>query len=222
LLARGPSAGRQHAGLPSRSSNRYASCWWHGWPKAIGPNPPACGSGHYLRGPREGKFAALATLELDGDGWADCLTDWRAPFLPAATGGWATYTALDDFFVYNGSGVQPGRTWVIAPDRWSLATRWQRLISETNAMKKNRLFHVDTYKGKFRDRYPAKLIRDGLAGHEHRPIPVSDDRVHRLHPFDMVSAALTDNGSYRITDSSTDQIQPYGPYIQKSKFILLL
>ena len=67
-------------------------------------------------GDREEKFAALATLTLDGEGWKDCPTDWRAPFLPAATGGWATYPALDDLFVYNGSGVMPGRTWVIAPD----------------------------------------------------------------------------------------------------------
>jgi hypothetical protein len=133
-------------------------------------------------GPREAKFAALSTLQLDGDGWADCLTDWRAPFLPAATGVWATYTALEDFFIYNGSGVQPGRTWIIAPDRSSLATRWQALISETNVTKQNRLFHVDTYKGKFRDRYPAKVIHEGLVGHEHRLMPVSDDKRPPIAP----------------------------------------
>jgi hypothetical protein len=133
-------------------------------------------------GPREEKFAALSALELDSDGWADCLTDWRAPFLPAATGGWATYIAVDDFFVYNGSGVQPGRTWVIAPDQWSLASRWQALVSETNVTKQNRLFHVDIYKGSFRDRYPTKLIREGLTGHEHRLIPVADDKGPPIKP----------------------------------------
>ena len=45
---------------------------------------------------------------------------WRGPFLPAATGAWATYPKLADFFYDNGSGVMPGRTWVIAPDADSL------------------------------------------------------------------------------------------------------
>lgn len=67
-------------------------------------------------GDREEKFAAVAGLTLDGDGWIDCPSAWRAPFLPAAAGEWATFPALEDFFVYNGSGVMPGRTWVIAPD----------------------------------------------------------------------------------------------------------
>jgi hypothetical protein len=133
-------------------------------------------------GPREEKFAALSALKLDGEGWADCLTDWRAPFLPAATGGWGTYIALDDFFIYNGSGVQPGRTWVIAPDQSSLASRWQALISATDITEQNRLFHVDVYKGSFRDRYPTKLIREGLPGHEHRLISVSKDKGPPIKP----------------------------------------
>ncbi|MET0531660.1 MAG: N-6 DNA methylase, partial [Microvirga sp.] len=67
-------------------------------------------------GRREGKFTALAGLSLEGPDWIDCPNDWRAPFLPAATGAWADFAPLEDLFVYNGSGVMPGRTWVIAPD----------------------------------------------------------------------------------------------------------
>ena len=74
-------------------------------------------------GKREDKFAALAGLKLESKVWQDCSTDWRAPFLPAATGVWATYPALDELFAYNGSGVMPGRTWVIAPDSESLLLR---------------------------------------------------------------------------------------------------
>ena len=46
---------------------------------------------------------------------------------PPATG--RAYPALDDLFAYNGSGVMPGRTWVIAPDAESLRLRWRQLIS---------------------------------------------------------------------------------------------
>jgi len=79
-------------------------------------------------GRREDKFAALAGVTLDEEGWAECPSEWRSPFLPQSVGAWATYPALDDFFLYNGSGVMPGRTWVIAPDAESLQRRWQTLI----------------------------------------------------------------------------------------------
>ena len=85
------------------------------------PNTPATVLYHALpKGRREEKFAALGRLALDGDAWTDCATEWRAPFLPASGGAWATYPALEDLFAYNGSGVMPGRTWVIAPDADSL------------------------------------------------------------------------------------------------------
>jgi len=61
-------------------------------------------------GPREDKFAALSKLSLSDTDWTDCPTGWRDPFLPASTGAWRDFTALDDLFVYNGSGVMPGRT----------------------------------------------------------------------------------------------------------------
>src|SRR5205085_6665285 len=80
-------------------------------------------------GLRKTKFEALKNLTLDTDGWAECSTDWRAPFLPAATGAWSTFPELTDLFIYNGSGVMPGRTWVIAPDAESLQRRWQTLIN---------------------------------------------------------------------------------------------
>src|SRR5438270_5972279 len=45
-------------------------------------------------GRRKEKFAALAKITLGGGAWIECPTDWRAPFLPASTGAWATYPAL--------------------------------------------------------------------------------------------------------------------------------
>lgn len=79
-------------------------------------------------GHREEKFKALAAMQLESGAWAECPSAWRGPFLAASQGAWATYPKLEDLFVYNGSGVQPKRTWVIAPDAGSLVQRWQKLI----------------------------------------------------------------------------------------------
>ncbi len=78
---------------------------------------------------REEKFAALALLSLEGAGWTDCPAGGCAAFLPSATVGWATHPTLDTLFTYNGSGVMPGRTWVIAPDQQSFADWWKRPVA---------------------------------------------------------------------------------------------
>lgn len=127
-------------------------------------------------GRREGKFAALAGLALDGPGWLDCSADPRAPFLPAATGGWAEYPGLEAFFGYNGSGVMPGRTWVIAPDRMTLEERWDRLVREGDAERKEMLFHPHLRDGRFGDKHSRKVVAHGLAGHEHREKSVAQDK----------------------------------------------
>src|ERR1700752_3602948 len=44
----------------------------------------------------EQKFRALAKLSLTSKSWTACPSDWRAPFLPTASGDWATYPALED------------------------------------------------------------------------------------------------------------------------------
>jgi hypothetical protein len=92
-------------------------------------------------GRREEKFKELNSCALADADWIDCPTEWRAPFLPAATGLWADAPALEDFFIYNGSGVMPGRTWIIAPDAESLRLRWNRLVREKDEAKKEVLFH---------------------------------------------------------------------------------
>ena len=42
-------------------------------------------------GPREEKFVALGKLALFDGGWTDCPSGWRDPFLPGATGLWASF-----------------------------------------------------------------------------------------------------------------------------------
>ncbi len=130
------------------------------------------------KGRREDKFKALETLSLDGPGWFDALSGWRDPFFPAATGDWATFPALKHFFVYDGSGVMPGRTWVIAPDAQSLRDRWDSLVAEKDAVKKETLFHP--HEGG--DKTVAKKAQKGIAGHEHRIMAAKDDKGTAVAP----------------------------------------
>lgn len=134
------------------------------------------------RGPRDDKFAALGVTRLDSNDWASCSTDWRAPFTPGATGAWATYPSLDSFFVDNGSGVMPGRTWVVAPDSDTLVRRWQKLVDAPRNSKAD-LFHPHLRKKKPGDRHVDKRIEKGLAGHPHRPIAVSADQGACVPPM---------------------------------------
>jgi hypothetical protein len=113
-------------------------------------------------GKREQKFAGLGALSLEEEGWVDCPSGWRDPFLPAATGAWATYPVLKECFVYDGSGVMPGRTWPIAPDVATLEARWSRLVKEKNPLEKERLFHPQLRNGQVASRHIRKIVEQGL------------------------------------------------------------
>ena len=115
-----------------------------------------------------------ARLRLDSKAWVDCPTEWRAPFLPASSGAWATYPALEDLFIYNGSGVMPGRTWIIAPDAESLERRWQKLINAP-ADEKEELFHPHLVDGKLGDRHSERVVSKGLPGFAPTTRPVADE-----------------------------------------------
>lgn len=130
-------------------------------------------------GTREEKFRALGSFSLSDMEWVDCPRGWREPFLPAATGLWASFPELKDFFVYNGSGVMPGRTWIIAPDVASLNARWSRLINEKDPAKKEVLFHP--HEGG--DRTLTKESRGGLLGHEHRSFSIQNDKNAVIAPI---------------------------------------
>src|ERR1019366_3485511 len=112
------------------------------------------------KGKREEKFVALGKLSLVGSDWTNCPAGWRDPFLPAATGAWAAFPALDELFIYDGSGVMPGRTWVIAPDTDSLRARWSRLVSEKDPDKKEMLFHPHLRNNEPGDKHVGKGISE--------------------------------------------------------------
>ena len=124
---------------------------------------------------REDKFAAFNGISLEDDGWLACPDEPRAPFLPKASGAWRDFTPLEDLFTYNGSGVMPGRVWVIAPDRQSLEARWDALVREPSTAKKEALFHPHQLGGKPGDKHVNKPLRHGLYGHEFRANPVATD-----------------------------------------------
>ena len=112
----------------------------------------------------------------------DCPVDGRAPFLPERGGIWADFVPLHHLFDYNGSGVMPGRTWVIAPDAATLQQRWARLVVEKEPAAKELLFHPHLRNGMAGDRHVAKPLKHGLSGHEFRSASVLSDKSLAIAP----------------------------------------
>ena len=100
-----------------------------------------------------------------------------------ASGAWGTFPVLKDLFLYNGSGVMPGRTWIIAPDAESLKARWLRLTTEKDLDKKELLFHPHLRNKKPGDKHIRKAIAKGLSGHEERLQPIVDDKSSVIEPI---------------------------------------
>jgi hypothetical protein len=108
------------------------------------------------KGDRKTKFDELETVRIESKGWRDCPSAWRAPFLPSAAGGWGDLAPLDAVIGDCGSGVMPGRTWIIAPDQKSLEERWNRLIDEPSMEERAKLFHPHLRNGQPGDKHIAK------------------------------------------------------------------
>lgn len=126
-------------------------------------------------GPRAAKFAALAGIGLDDDGWVEAPEEARAPFLPPGEASWIGYPALEELFAYNGSGVMAGRTWVIAPDAQSLKDRWARLTAEKDPARKELLFHPQLRDGKVASRHINKVVTNGLGVENRRTVTIAKD-----------------------------------------------
>ena len=127
------------------------------------------------KGRREEKFEALASLGLNDAGWIDAAAGWREPFRRAAAGAWATFPKLAELVDDAGSGVMPGRTWVIAPDVQSLEQRWRRLTSERDPARKAMLFHPHLRNGEPGDKHVGKIVPGGLGTMPFREIAVEND-----------------------------------------------
>lgn len=125
-------------------------------------------------GKREDKFRALGAVRLEGVGWKMCSEEWRAPFLEEATGEWGSYLQLESAFLYGGSGVMPGRTWVIAPSADSLCRRWEALTAASGSEQED-LFRPHLVKGKPGDKHCQKPSPKQLLGCVGRELPIVED-----------------------------------------------
>ena len=86
-----------------------------------------------IDGTREVKLSALNNINsLDEIEWRDCPDDWHSPFRPEGEGAYFTWPLLTDLMPWQHSGVQLKRTWPIAPDKETLARRWQNLMKSSN------------------------------------------------------------------------------------------
>jgi Type ISP C-terminal specificity domain len=119
------------------------------------------------RGDRTAKFTELAGISLAGSGWQACPDDWRAPFLPAGGERWTSFPTLDDLLRWSGSGVMPGRTWVIAPDKATLRQRWNALIGATDK--------ADLFLEHQHDRRIDTTLSDGLPGFPAKSTPIGQE-----------------------------------------------
>lgn len=131
---------------------------------------------------REAKFAALATIGIDDPEWEVCPNQPRAPFLPPAEGVWGAGAPIEDLFLWDGSGVMPGRTWVISPDSQSLNDRWRELKSIRDEAEQARVFHPHLRNGQPGDKHIDKELRSGLAGHPFRSQTVRVDTGAAITP----------------------------------------
>jgi len=134
------------------------------------------------KGHRSIKFSFLENIDINKTEWIQCPNEWRAPFLPLSKGNWASFPALDVFFTYNGSGVMPGRTWIIAPDAQSLYLRWDNLIKASDEQKEI-LFHPHLLNGKPGDKHVHRPATSQLAGFPINFKPVSDEKGTCLKPI---------------------------------------
>ena len=92
------------------------------------------------KGSREEKFAELANCPLvDRTGWTvhPVGVILSYPLQPVRG---RRFRPSRIFSSITGSGVMPGRTWIIAPDIDSLNARWTRLISEKDTARKKCCF----------------------------------------------------------------------------------
>jgi len=140
---------------------------------------------HYrslAKGKREEKFVELKTVSLGGKGWVDGASDWRAPFLPEMTGGWADFVPLDDVLCDFGPGVMPGRTWAFAPDTLSLRLRWELLKSEPDRARKEQLFHPQLRHGELASRHVGKHVHEGLGTRAASTKSIEEDQGALIAP----------------------------------------
>jgi hypothetical protein len=139
---------------------------------------------HYrcVTGKQIQKFAALQSIDLEGEGWESCPTDWTAPFMPKGGALWDESPLLGDLFPWQLPGVSPHRTWICAPLAETLAARWRALVSAPEDVKP----------ALFGERASATVqqVKPGLFGYDHANIPAADEKGSGLTPVPIAYRAF--------------------------------
>lgn len=93
-----------------------------------------------LHGTREEKFAALATLDLNGDEWSEVRSEWTAPLTPFENADWDDWPTTNDLMPWVAPGILAGRTWVYGTTREVLEARVRELVIEDDPGKRSNMF----------------------------------------------------------------------------------
>ena len=101
--------------------------------------------------------------------------------MPASSGDWSTFPAIEDLFLDDGSGVMPGRTWIIAPDRDSLEKRWNQLKAVAHD-EMDEWFMPHMAGAELGDRHSAKILNDSLDGFPVRLTSLAEDKEPMIPP----------------------------------------
>jgi Type ISP C-terminal specificity domain/N-6 DNA Methylase len=93
-----------------------------------------------LHGTREEKLARLDSISPSGAGWRRCRTSAQSSFRPEPGQPWDVYPALSHLMPRRSRGVTAGRSWVYAPNRDILKSRWERFIA-ADIPRRRVMFH---------------------------------------------------------------------------------
>jgi predicted helicase len=92
-------------------------------------NEPAVVRYTRINGTRTEKLTVLDDiLSADSIRWEVAANDWQVPFRPQTRNVFSTWADLTDLFPWQNNGVQCKRTWIIAPCKELLQTRWTELL----------------------------------------------------------------------------------------------
>lgn len=86
-----------------------------------------------LRGSRASKYAALASLSVDDDGWTALESSSTHPISLEKSDEWSSFVALGQAMPFHANGIHQQRTWVNDPNPNILRSRWRRFVSAAAA-----------------------------------------------------------------------------------------
>ena len=103
------------------------------------PQPETPANIYYskIEGSEEEKLAQLELITSFKDiDWRECLCGWQDVFLPKGDSDYWEWPELTNLFPWQENGVQYKRTWPIGENKTILESRWKKLLSLPNPLKR--------------------------------------------------------------------------------------